>query len=114
MLLTFRFVTYHSVLQAVKVIIIIKAQLHTDDSHGCLLELTNGGKDSFQVCEGLNRLCLEDGDVLRLSAVASDGVGFGECIGRELCHRFLDFPYVIISLESYVVFINLHCIARLE
>jgi len=57
---------------------------HTDDSHGCLLELTNGGQDSFQISEGSNRLYLEDGDILRLSAVASDGVGFGECIGRVM------------------------------
>lgn len=55
----------------------------TGDSHGCLLELTKGGRDSFTV-NGGKRVYLEDGDVLQISALASDGVGFGECIAKIL------------------------------
>jgi len=56
----------------------------TAESHGCLLELTSGGQDSFQLSNGSSRVYLEDGDQVRISAIASDGVGFGECIGSIL------------------------------
>jgi fumarylacetoacetase len=56
----------------------------TDDSHGCLLELTKGGQESFELSDGKRRVYLEDGDELQLSALASDGVGFGECNGKVL------------------------------
>ena len=56
----------------------------TSDSHGCLMELTKGGESSFQLDKGLSRVYLEDGDMVRISAFASDGVGFGECIGKIL------------------------------
>ena len=56
----------------------------TGDSHGCLLELTNGGQDSFAISEGGTRIYLEDGDIVQLSALASNGVGFGECSGKVL------------------------------
>ena len=59
----------------------------TDDSHGCLVELTNGGQNSFATSEGGTRIYLEDGDIVQLSALASNGVGFGECSGKVLPAR---------------------------
>jgi len=56
----------------------------TDDSHGCLLELTKGGQDTFAISDGKSRVYLEDGDELQISALASEGVGFGECTGKVL------------------------------
>jgi fumarylacetoacetase len=56
----------------------------THESHGCLLELTKGGQKSFAVGEGAERVYLEDGDAVRISALASEGVGFGECTGKIL------------------------------
>lgn len=56
----------------------------TDESHGCLLELTKGGKDSFKLGDGQSRVYIEDGDEIQISALASDGVGFGECTGKVL------------------------------
>ncbi|KFY28338.1 hypothetical protein V491_00520 [Pseudogymnoascus sp. VKM F-3775] len=56
----------------------------TDDSHGCLLELTNGGQYSFELSDGQSRIYIEDGDEIQISALASDGVGFGECTGKVL------------------------------
>ncbi|PQE31806.1 fumarylacetoacetate hydrolase protein [Rutstroemia sp. NJR-2017a WRK4] len=56
----------------------------THESHGCLLELTKGGQKSFAVGEGAERVYLQDGDAVRISALASEGVGFGECTGKIL------------------------------
>ncbi|KAI0471634.1 fumarylacetoacetase [Xylariaceae sp. FL0804] len=52
-----------------------------DDEHGCLLETTNGGKVEFALGDGQKRTYLEDGDGLRMTAYAGNGVGFGECTG---------------------------------
>lgn len=54
----------------------------TGDSHGCLLELTKGGQDSFAIDGGAKRVYLEDGDTIQISALASEGVGFGDCTGK--------------------------------
>ncbi|KAH7370644.1 fumarylacetoacetase [Rhexocercosporidium sp. MPI-PUGE-AT-0058] len=59
----------------------------TKESHGCLLELTKGGEESFNIAGGSSRKFLEDGDSIRLTAVCGDGVGFGECIGKVLPAR---------------------------
>ncbi|PVH82821.1 fumarylacetoacetate hydrolase family protein [Cadophora sp. DSE1049] len=56
----------------------------TKTSHGCLLELTKGGEQTFEVAGGMNRTFLEDGDSIRISASCGDGVGFGECFGKVL------------------------------
>lgn len=52
------------------------------DSYGCLLEMTKGGKMSFTVDGAFTRAFLRDGDTVRISAYAGDGVGFGECTGQ--------------------------------
>ncbi|KAI1337460.1 fumarylacetoacetase [Xylariaceae sp. FL0016] len=52
-----------------------------DDEHGCLLELTKGGKVQMTLSDGQQRTYLQDGDGLRMTAYAGPGVGFGECIG---------------------------------
>ncbi|KAJ6186174.1 hypothetical protein N7519_007475 [Penicillium mononematosum] len=52
---------------------------------GCLLERTEGGTKPVMLSDGSKRGYLEDGDVVRITAMAgaaSLGVGFGECIGR--------------------------------
>ncbi|KAJ5851430.1 uncharacterized protein N7529_010815 [Penicillium soppii] len=54
-------------------------------SYGCLLEMTNGGKEPMSVADGPTRVFLEDGDVIRMTALAGEedsGVGFGECVGE--------------------------------
>jgi hypothetical protein len=53
----------------------------TEDSHGCLLELTQGGSKPFILKSGDERMFLKDGDSIRLTATAGDGVRFGECLG---------------------------------
>ncbi|KAH7008052.1 fumarylacetoacetase [Ilyonectria destructans] len=52
-----------------------------DDEHGCLLEMTKGGKVEWELSTGKKRRYLEDGDGVRLTAYAGDGVGFGDCTG---------------------------------
>jgi fumarylacetoacetase len=55
------------------------------DSLGCLLEMSMGGKKSFEQKGGLKRAYLEDSDSVRITGFAGvegDGVGFGECIGK--------------------------------
>jgi fumarylacetoacetase len=52
-----------------------------DEEHGCLLEMTKGGKVEWELSSGKKRTYLEDGDGVRLTAYAGDGVGFGECTG---------------------------------
>jgi len=57
-----------------------------DDAHGCLMELTKGGEATFAV-EGTwaeKRRYFEDGDTVRISGWAGEGVGFGECFGMVL------------------------------
>jgi fumarylacetoacetase len=57
----------------------------TEGSYGCLLETTQGGKVPVALSDGSSRHYLQDGDVVRMSAVAGDessGVGFGECVGE--------------------------------
>lgn len=53
----------------------------TDEELGCLLEITQGGKVPLTLTDGKKRTFLEDGDVVKMSAVAAEGVGFGECVG---------------------------------
>lgn len=53
----------------------------TDRELGCLLEITQGGKVPLTLAGGEKRAFLEDGDLVRMSAVAGEGVGFGECVG---------------------------------
>ncbi|KAI1260495.1 fumarylacetoacetase [Xylariaceae sp. FL1019] len=64
-----------------------------DDEHGCLLEATKGGKVGFTLSDGQKRVYLEDGDTLRLTGCAGDGVGFGDCSGVVVSARSLgDLP----------------------
>jgi fumarylacetoacetase len=51
------------------------------DQHGCLLELNEGGQKEFELNNGEKRIWIEDGDSIQLTGWASDGVGFGECVG---------------------------------
>ncbi|RBR26698.1 uncharacterized protein FIESC28_00481 [Fusarium coffeatum] len=51
-------------------------------SRGCMLETTEGGSKPVTLSDGSKRGYLEDGDVVRITAVAGDGVGFGECVGQ--------------------------------
>lgn len=56
------------------------------DSHGCLMEITMGGKRALNLGDLGERRYLEDGDTVRLSGWAGpldgeSGVGFGECVG---------------------------------
>ncbi|EAQ91825.1 hypothetical protein CHGG_00060 [Chaetomium globosum CBS 148.51] len=56
-----------------------------EDASGCMLELTEGGAKPFKLKDGTERGYLNNGDVVRMTAVAGSeesGVGFGECIGR--------------------------------
>jgi fumarylacetoacetase len=55
-------------------------------TNGCLLEITRGGKDEFEMADGTKRVYLQDGDEVALRGWAgelgSEGcVGFGECVG---------------------------------
>jgi fumarylacetoacetase len=64
----------------------------TPDSLGCLLEMTVGGRNAFELNGGLKRTWLEDGDSVRITGFAgteADGVGFGECIGKVVPARML-------------------------
>lgn len=63
-------------------------------SHGCLLEITKGGKEVVTLGNGETRTYLQDGDAVRLSGWAGDlgsdsCVGFGECYGT-LCEALGD------------------------
>jgi fumarylacetoacetase len=56
-----------------------------EDTRGCLLESTRGGRQPLSLENGVSRRYLEDGDCVRFTAIAGDasaGVGFGECLGR--------------------------------
>ncbi|KAJ5318078.1 hypothetical protein PENANT_c004G11012 [Penicillium antarcticum] len=57
----------------------------TDGSFGCLLEVTKGGKEPVLLRDGSKRVYLQDGDVIRMTAMAGapgSGVGFGDCVGE--------------------------------
>jgi len=62
--------------------------LSTDSAsgRGCLLEISEGGKQPIELASGETRTFLEDGDEVTLKAwCEGDGavrIGFGECIGR--------------------------------
>ncbi|KAI1438528.1 fumarylacetoacetase [Xylaria sp. CBS 124048] len=58
-----------------------------DDEHGCLLELTRGGKVEFTLADGQKRTYLRDGDTLRITGYAGQGVGFGDCTGLVTAPR---------------------------
>lgn len=52
---------------------------------GCLVEATEAGKKPIALSDGSERIFLQDGDVVRMTAVVSggsSGVGFGECVGE--------------------------------
>lgn len=56
-----------------------------EGTHGSLMEATKGGKIPVLLSEGEERIFLQDGDVVRMTAVAGgagSGVGFGECVGE--------------------------------
>jgi fumarylacetoacetase len=58
----------------------------TPSSHGCLMEITRGGRETLKIDGFGERRYLEDGDTVRLRGWAGDlggdsGVGFGECQG---------------------------------
>jgi fumarylacetoacetase len=54
-------------------------------SYGCLLEITEGGKNPIKLNDGTERSFLRDGDIVRMVAVAGgdeSGVGFGDCFAE--------------------------------
>jgi fumarylacetoacetase len=64
-----------------------------NNSLGCLLELSRGGKDPLEL-NGATRTFLHDGDIVTLTGAArGDGytIGFGDCSGKIL--PALDNPY---------------------
>ncbi|KAF3354288.1 hypothetical protein VdG1_07753 [Verticillium dahliae VDG1] len=57
---------------------------------GCLLEITGGGSAPVVLKDGSRRAFLEDGDTVRMTAIAGnedDGVGFGDCVGMIVPSR---------------------------
>ena len=61
-----------------------------EETRGCLLETTEGGKVPVKLEDGTERGYLEDGDVVRLTGFAGpkgSGVGFGQCVGRLLASK---------------------------
>ncbi|KAI1849470.1 hypothetical protein JX265_012719 [Neoarthrinium moseri] len=52
-----------------------------DDEHGCLLELTKGGRVEITLADGAKSTYLQDGDGIRMTANCGGGVGFGDCTG---------------------------------
>ncbi|KAK8030574.1 hypothetical protein PG990_000308 [Apiospora arundinis] len=52
-----------------------------DDAHGCLAELTKGGKVQIELADGSQTTYLQDGDGVRMTAYCGNGVGFGDCTG---------------------------------
>lgn len=56
-----------------------------DGALGCLVEMTKAGNEPITLVDGSKRTELQDGDVVRMTAVAGgagSGVGFGECVGE--------------------------------
>ncbi|KAK1585904.1 fumarylacetoacetase [Colletotrichum navitas] len=68
-----------------------------DNEHGCLLELTNGGKVAWETSTGQKRIYLQDSDGVRISGYAGNGVGFGDCLG------FIDAPKPLYQDKEIVV-----------
>lgn len=60
----------------------------TDDSRGCLMEITRGGKEPFQLPSGELRTFVEDGDEITLTgwceAPGRARIGLGESMARVL------------------------------
>ena len=57
----------------------------SDDSLGCLLELTWGGTKSLKLNDGASRKFLQNGDSISLKAYAEKNgvrIGFGEAKGK--------------------------------
>ncbi|KAK8041328.1 fumarylacetoacetase [Apiospora phragmitis] len=52
-----------------------------DDEHGCLAEMTKGGKVQIELADGSQTTYLQDGDGVRITAYCGNGVGFGDCTG---------------------------------
>lgn len=52
-----------------------------ETEHGCLLELTMGGKKAFKLSDGGELRFLEDGDEFVYEGFVGEGVGFGACAG---------------------------------
>ncbi|WP_127519811.1 fumarylacetoacetase [Mesorhizobium sp. Z1-4] len=66
----------------------------TDDSLGCLIEMTKGGREPLVLKDGQPRTFLEDGDTVRLTGAAKRNgiaIGFGNCVGTLLAP--LQEPY---------------------
>jgi fumarylacetoacetase len=63
----------------------------TKDSHGCLLELTRGGREPIQLPNGETRKFLQDGDEVIIKGYCERAgyarIGFGECRGIVLPAR---------------------------
>jgi fumarylacetoacetase len=53
-----------------------------ETEHGCLMELTKGGRKPFTLSDGNDLRYLEDGDIVQFTGLLADGVGFGECTGQ--------------------------------
>lgn len=54
------------------------------NSYGCLLELSNNGKNMVNLANGAQRSFLEDGDSVRMRGVCNGqgfNIGFGELVG---------------------------------
>ncbi|KAL4724765.1 hypothetical protein ACLX1H_008211 [Fusarium chlamydosporum] len=61
-----------------------------ESSRGCMLETTEGGSKPVTLTDGSERGFLEDGDIVRITAIvgeANSGVGFGECFGKLMPAR---------------------------
>lgn len=58
----------------------------TPESHGCLMESAPSGGAKINKANGevKRKTWLEDGDVIRITGIAGDGVGFGDCVGEVL------------------------------
>ncbi|KAK8017524.1 hypothetical protein PG993_013850 [Apiospora rasikravindrae] len=52
-----------------------------DDEHGCLAEMTKGGRAQIELADGSQTTYLQDGDGVRITAYCGNGVGFGDCTG---------------------------------
>jgi len=63
-----------------------------EKSHGCLLEMSHGGKQSIQLKDGQQRTFIEDGDTIIMNGFAQKGeirVGFGEVSGKVLPNKLV-------------------------
>jgi fumarylacetoacetase len=71
----------------------VSGKLRTEG--GCLLEATAGGTMPVELTNDEERIFLEDGDEVRLTAIVGDGhsgVGFGECVGTIFPADSFDVP----------------------